>query len=501
MDPVEARAELARRELARRHLSDYVLAAAAAQRADYAAQWFHVEMCDALDGFLRAVEERRSPRLMFFLPPRHGKSHIGSRSFPARGLGLHPDWTFIVASHGIVLAREISRHAQEQVRTRFWRETFGRAMSSRRSSVESWGFDGRGAGGGYIAVGVGGSITGRGGNVLVLDDPFKNYEEAQSLRQRDKVWDWYKTTFATRLAPGAGILVIQTRWHDDDVAGRLLEQEGEDRWDVVEYAAIAERDEPMRRKGEALDPDRYPIEWLLEQKGLLGRQFSPLYQQNPVPDDGGFFKRGDFRWYRRGDVDLEGLRRLSAWDLAVGTKKQNDYSVGINGGLDPSGNLWLLDLRRGRWDSVALAENVWRLEQHSRSFATGIEAGQILTALSPYLRMHAGSEPWWREMKAQNRGDKEARAMTLQWMLRRGKVRLPEHEEWAQQFVGECLRFPSGRHDDQVDAAAWLAILAEEVGPPRASGGARGTRSFVAPRDLYGSVGRPKRDGLGAMAA
>ena len=276
----EAKLELMRRELCRRRLLPFV------ERFNdqYEAGWVHKDICARLEQFSKDVAERKSPRLMLFMPPRHGKSELASKTFPGWHLGRHPDHEVISCSYTGDLAMDFSRKVRELLRDQRYHQVFKDTKLDKDSqSAQRWNTTNRG---GYVAAGVGGPITGRGAHVLIIDDPIKNRDDAESETNRSSIWNWYTSTAYTRLAPGGGVLIILTRWHDDDLAGRLLtkmkENEG-DEWDVIQYPALATEDEPFRKKDEALHPERYDETALLRIKRAVGpRDWSALYQQNPV---------------------------------------------------------------------------------------------------------------------------------------------------------------------------------------------------------------------------
>tara|TARA_Y100000356_G_scaffold133239_1_gene139993 strand:- start:300 stop:1433 length:1134 start_codon:yes stop_codon:yes gene_type:complete len=332
-------------------------------------------------------------------------------------------------------------------------------------SVEAWLTT---KGGGYVAAGVGGGITGKGAHVLVIDDPVKNREDAESDYNRDNVWDWYTSTAYTRLAPGGGILVILTRWHDDDLAGRLLRgaADGGDEWEVVKYPAIAEADEEYRKMGDALHEDRYNLESLEKIQRAVGpRDWSALYQQNPVSDEGDYFTRDMIRYYDPADIDFSRMKFYCAWDLAIGQRDRNDYSVGLVVGVDEYDNLYVVDCVRGKFDGFEIVERILDLYEQWRPSIIGIEKGHIEMALGPFLEKRVRErklyEAYFKDLKP-GRRDKEARARAIQGRMQQGMVRIPKDEVWTGPLVAELLRFPNGVHDDQVDALAWVGLMMAE---------------------------------------
>ena len=457
-----AHRELALRALARKHMLPFV------ERFDvnYLAGWVHKDICQRLEKFSDDVADQKSPRLMLFMPPRHGKSTLASVTFPAWHLGRNPEHEFISCSYSGSLAMSFSRKVRHLLREPNYKNIFnGAILDPTSQSVEAWLTT---KGGGYVAAGVGGGITGKGAHVLVIDDPVKNREDAESEYNREAVWDWYTSTAYTRLAPGGGMLIILTRWHDDDLAGRLLaaEVDGADQWEVVKYPALAEQDEEFRSEGEALHPERYNVASLEKIQRAIGpRDWSALYQQNPVSDEGDYFNRDMIRYYDSDDLDHNRLRYYCAWDLAIGQRERNDYSVGIVVGVDEYDNLYLVDCVRGKWNGFELVEQILDLYQVWRPGVVGIEKSHIEMALGPFLekrvRERRLNEAYFRDLKP-GRRDKEARARAIQGRMQQGMVHFPKDPIWVGPLIAELLRFPNGVHDDQVDALAWIGLMMTE---------------------------------------
>ena len=312
-------------------------------------------------------------------------------------------------------------------------------------------------------------------NCLVIDDPVKNREEAESVTTRDSVWDWYTSTAYTRLAPGGGVLLILTRWHDDDLAGRLMtamaNDEG-DEWRVVNYPAIAETDELYRKAGEPLHPERYPLDALLRIKRAVGpRDWSALYQQNPVPDEGAFFTKGMFKFYQQRDLpDWEDMIFYTAWDLAVGQKEMNDWSVGITVGVDGQDNIYVVDIQRGRWDSLTLVEKMLDTYETWKPAMVGIERGQIELSIGPLLMKRARERQctgFSYEPLKPGKNDKVARAQSIKGRMQQGRVLFRSGCDLTQSLINEMLRFPAGAHDDGVDAMAYIGKLLDQFAVPR----------------------------------
>jgi predicted phage terminase large subunit-like protein len=457
----EAQKELAKRELSRRRLLPFV----ERFQPDYEAGWFHTDLCERLERFAAAVARKEHPRLMLSVPPRAGKSTLASRMFPAWYLGHFPTHEFILCSYSGSLAMSFSRQVRAIMRDPSYHQLFKTALDPDSQSVENWLTT---DGGGLLASGVSGAQTGKGAHVLLIDDPVKNREDADSETQRQATYDWYTSTAYTRLAPGGGVLLIQTRWHDDDLTGRLLEdmKRGADQWEVVTYEAIASQDEPNRKKGEALHPERYGVEQFRRIRKAIGeRDWSALYQQKPVSDEGGYFNSTMFPRYSPADMPpRDEMTAYTAWDLAIGLKEENDFSVGVTVGLDRQDRLWVLDVVRGKWDGFALVQQILDNFTIWRPDRVGIEKGQIQMSINVFLQKEIEARQLWDcfiEPLVCGRNDKMARQRGIQSMMKAQKVLFPAAgaTHFVDQAVFEMMRFPTGVHDDVCDAFGHVGLM------------------------------------------
>jgi hypothetical protein len=487
-----AQAALANRELSRRRLLHYTQSF----RPRYLAGWVHKVVCHKLEKFSAAVEAQQSPRLLMLMPPRTGKSTLVSEEFPSWHLGRYPYHEFIASSYNVSLPTGFSRKVRERIRDPEYQKIFPQTQLHPDSQAnEAWLTT---AGGGYIAAGVGGGITGKGAHVLDIDDPIKDAAEADSLTIRDQLWDWYGSTAYTRLAPGGGVLWTQTWWNEDDGAGRIQrfmeEDEGFDKFEVIKFPAVAEEDEYLdedyniyrasesevpstallvRRKGEALHADRYTLEMLKRiEKTLTKRHWSALYQQNPVPDDGSFFTRDMFL----PTIDLPGNKPrprgyvYQAWDFAITDQTRSDFTVGGTANQDTDDVMEALDVVRGRWtDGDTIVEKMLDSYEKWTPDYLGVEDGAIWKTMSATFTKRCNERKLFPNLvilKTLGR-DKGVRATPLQVLMQRGRFRFPKNAYWYPALEREFLRFlAGGNHDDIVDTFAWIAQMAAQRAPP-----------------------------------
>jgi predicted phage terminase large subunit-like protein len=466
--------EIARRELAARELSRrYLIASIVRFNPEYIAGWVHKDICTRLEKFMAAVERGESPRLMLQMPPRHGKSMISSEEYPAWLLGHHPEWELIVCSYAESLALDFSRKVRTRLRDKEYRALFGATkLDPDNQNAQGWKTTRQG---GFLPAGVGGAITGKGANVLIIDDPIKNSQEAESETTRQSIMNWYETTAYTRLMPGGGVLIIQTRWHLDDLSGRLeadmVEGTG-DVFEVVRYPATAIEDEKYRQRGDPLHEERYNASQLAMIRKAVGeRTWAALYQQNPVPDEGAQFQKSMIKYYHLDDLP-EQLTKASAWDLAIGQKEINDKTVGFTWGKDIVGDFWFVDCRHGHFDAFEIVNEICDSYVKHQPSVVGIEKDKVSMAVGPLLDTMIEdrelSRMYIEELRPAREGNKLERSRSLQGLMRQGKVWLPYPDEadWVDEFVTELLQFPYGRRDDHVDAAAWLALMAADMPAP-----------------------------------
>lgn len=399
---------------------------------------------------LQKVTDGVTKRLMIFMPPRHGKSEMVTVRYAAHRLEQNPKMNIILGSYNQKLANRFSRKTRRIVESRI-------KLSTDRKAVEEWETS---IGGGYRAVGVGAGITGFGANLIMVDDPVKSREEAESETYRERCWDWFNDDLYTRLEPGGAIVVTMTRWHDDDIAGRLLKEmdEGGEKWEVVSLPAIAEDADPLgRKRGQALCPERYDIEALEKLRKKLGAySFAALFQQRPVPIEGALFKRD---WFANRIIDEApaNLRWARGYDLAVSQKTSADYTASFRCAFDKQGNLYIADGFRKRIEFPEQQRFVIKRMVSEKNTTHGIEKALHGEALVQSLRrVPAVRHVGFKAVKVDK--DKFTRALAWANLAEEGRVFLVRGG-WCDEFLDEVCRFTGkgDTHDDQVDAVS-LAV-------------------------------------------
>lgn len=432
-----------------------------------------------LASLLEKVVNGEITRLIVEIPPRHSKSVHVSELLPAYALGHNPDMRIILSSYASGLAAAFSR----RVRNTIGGERYGKLFPITRlapdsKAAASWDISGRA--GGMIAAGVGSGITGHGADLLIIDDPVKDRKEAESSVRRQDVWDWYTSTARTRVHPGGAIIICQTRWHHDDLAGRLIEeQDAEDpdseEWTVLKFPAIAtENDDLGRSEGEPLWPERYPLEELLRIKRDVGtRDWIALYQQDPTDEEGAIFPIASWQYYNPAEFDFNSrFRTFQLLDTAYKDGQQNDYSVVATWTRSPDGILYARDWVRERLQFPALERlakaqyDKWKPDVvYIEDKASGISLIQNLIAKGIPIQPYSPD------------GDKVVRAHAVTPFVESGRMMLPDAHDMLSDFLQEHAKFPAGAHDDMVDTTTMAGIV---LGRRESSGN---NRLEVAPKE------------------
>lgn len=409
-------------------------------------------------GQLERVERGEVDRLMLLVPPRHGKSELASIRMPAWFLGRQPHKQFLSVSATEGLASDFGRSVRNTIGSPEYRAIFDTTLAEDSQAKGKWHTS---AGGIYYSLGIGGSVLGRGGDVILIDDPFGSMQEAQSETERKNVWDWYTGTAYNRLMPGGAIVVINHRMHEDDLCGRLLAQQaaGGDKWEVVELPAI-------NGAGEALWPEAYPVEALERIKlNSQPRYWSALYQQNPVPEEGNYFKADWFKPVNK-LPDPATLRVYGGSDYAV-TQDGGDYTVHIVVGVDPEDRIYILDLWRKQSAPDEWIAAFCDMVLAHKPIGWAEETGQIRSGVGPFLMKEQRVRKAWvaREAFPTRGGDKAIRAQSIRGRAAAAGIYYDASAAWWPALRSELLSFPAGKHDDQVDALGLIGQLLDRMLP------------------------------------
>lgn len=430
---------------------------------------FHAALIEQL----QRVIDGECNRLILQVPPRHGKSLLASQLLPAAYLLAHPDRYVGISSYSSELAEGFSRKARD-----FYRDGGG-LLNESSKAVNAWGTE---HGGGLWAAGVGGAITGRSGHLLIIDDPVKNREDAESARMMEKLNDWYTSTLYTRLEPQVGaIVVIQTRWSENDMIGQLIDNEfnvsekGRENWTIVDLPALYE-DEGDRPKlpehcpvipdwreeiGEALCPQRYDKDDLERIREAVGsRDFASLYQQRPAPEGGNMFDPGWWQYYDYDSVIPDFQRVMLSVDCTFTDAKKADYVVGTVIGQAGS-QFYVLDMVRAKLDVVGTMAMIARMYKRHQLSGTVIELAASGYAVYQMMQKKVPGLIGFKPEKS-----KEARASGIVPLVEAGNVYLPASAPWLDNFISEFSLFPASKNDDMVDSLTMGINYCAQRTPP-----------------------------------
>lgn len=409
---------------------------------------------------LQQVADGKIKRLMVFMPPGAAKSHYANVMFSAFMIGRKPGTKLLTASYSGEVADKWGRKVRSIVREEAYCRTFNVNLSQDSQAAGRWALD---SGSEYYAVGVGGSVTSFRADLGIIDDPVKGREEADSETIRAKTIEWYKSDFWTRLKPDAAVVLIMTRWHEEDLAGWLLEEAktGGEKWEVLRLPMIAENDDPLKRNaGESLWPEWFTPH-MIEIARRDERMWSALYQQSPAPDTGNFFKREWLRYYNTLPVNL---RVYGASDYAV-TQGGGDYTVHGVFGVDSEDNIYVMDWWRGQTESLAWVEQLMIMIKAHKPVTWFEEGGQINKSMGPLITKRQQETQAWctRQQFNYGRQNKEMRAQSIRGRMQQGKIHFPKASLWCTDLISELLLFPAGKHDDQVDVLSLLGLALADV--------------------------------------
>lgn len=418
--------------------------------------------CEVLADVLQRVADGELKRVMIYMAPRHGKSQLTTKLFSAYYLYRYPEKFVAATAYSAGLAYTFSRAARDAYRLN------NGVIRSDAGSVKQWETP---EGGGFWAAGVGGEATGKGYSLGIIDDPVKNHEEAFSEKIRERNKEWYGSTFYTRGESDAAIVVVQTRWHEDDLSGYLINQETADdepeSWHIVNFAAIKEEADPVfpptctvepdwREPGEPLCPERFPLARLRRIAKRIGTYFwNSLFQQRPAPLDGDFFKRKWWKFYKILPELSQFEQVIQSWDCTFKDSEGSDFVVGQVWGKR-SGEFYLIDQVRDRMDINSTIQAVRAMSaKFPMTSAILVEDKANGPAVISMLQREIPGI-----IAINPEGGKKVRAIAIAPYVESGNVFLPEATEWIGDYIDEFSRFPNGRQDDQVDSTSqalnWL---------------------------------------------
>lgn len=434
----------------------------------------HEIICNALDEII----EGEPRNIMFFLPPGSAKSSYSSKRFPPYYLGRFPKKNIISASYGEGLSSNFGRIVRNTLDLTEYKNLFETKLSEDSRAKGEWETQ---EGGTYFATGVGGAITGRRADLGLLDDPVKGRENADSEIERNKIWDWYLSDYYTRLKPNASQIVIMTRWHEDDLAGRLLPNDwngesgefigyGGQKWTVICLPAQARKNDILGRKeGDWLWPEWFTPEFWENTKSVQtqinSRNWTSLYQQTPQPEEGVFFKREWFKRFKLGEEPE--LSKYGASDYGV-TKDGGDPTEHGIGGFDSSSNLWFIDWWSGQVSPDEAINSQLQLAKIHNPIFWAAEVGVIRRAIEPYLKKEKINQGiYFHNEWLPHVGDKGANAAAFKGLASMGKVYIP-YGEWGDELINQLIKFiPNTNYrDDKVDVCGYFGrILNKTFGP------------------------------------
>lgn len=439
------------------------------KKTRYEAESFHQVIAGDLTKFIDEQIKHENgdtcKQLIFCMPPRHGKTELATKRLAAWISGRFPTWDIAIASYSDTMAEDFGADTRAILNTPQYKQVFPKYKLRRggtsKSNIQTM------DGGRLVFVGRGGALTGRGASCLVIDDLFKDHEEARSQAVRDAAWNWFTKVAMTRRMGRKLVIVTMTRWHSDDIIGRITDPENPcynsieaKKWKIIRLPALAEDDDPLGRKpGEALWPSRFDLDFLQSQQRLDPLGFAALYQQRPTVADGVLFRREYIRYYKPDELP-ENLRIYCASDHAVSTTQRADYTVLLKVGVDRQNNIYLLDCFWERATSDRVVETMLTMASgNNRPLIWWAEKGHISKSIGPFLhkRMRETGN-FFSVAEVTPAHDKEQRAQSIAGRMAMGYVWFPQNSIWTEKAVNELLAFPNGLHDDFVDTLAYIGL-------------------------------------------
>lgn len=399
------------------------------------------------------------------IPPQHGKSTVTTHHGPAWALGRAPHKHIIVGGYGSDFIQKFGSRVRTIFESRQFKQIFPEFQLKKGSKAKD--YMETTEGGSILFVGIGEGTTGNPCDLFIIDDPIKDKKTADSPTMREDLWDWYTSVAETRCHVMSSIFIVHTRWHEDDLIGRLCDEEHPEHdaelaeeWQYINVPAIVD-DELLAmamkmEPGEALWPERFPLHLLEKRRRRSPKVFSALYQGRPTPDDGDFFNRDMIQYYTPADLPSR-LRIYAASDHALTEKEENDKTVMLVAGVDDEGNIYLVDCWHGRKKTDFVVERMIDLMDKYKPLFWWAGKDHISGSIGPFLKKRMEERGVYAMVSEQSeKGDKQQKAQAIQGRMSMGKVYIPRNAPWASHLVRELLRFPQGAHDDFVDAMAHL---------------------------------------------
>jgi phage terminase large subunit-like protein len=440
--------------------------------SSYQLEWFHAQVAKKLEEGYKKLKRGEDVRIMFFMPPRHGKSDMATQKFPSWVLGKDPDVPVMVASYSDELATDFGQRTRDIMQSDAYEAMFDTKLRADAKARGKWQTQAKG---GYTAVGVGGALTGRGFKIGIIDDPFKNREEADSPVVRDSRHKWYQSTFSTREEGNSMVIFILTRWHEDDLAGRVLKDaaqakangEAYEEWDIIEYKALATEDDDHRKEGEALWPDKFSKDKLLKKKSEMGSyEFSALYQQTPIDEENRKFQQHWFKYKALEDIKNEETYNVMTIDPrgTSDVKKGTDF-IGVTVNFVDKEGAWNLLSYRQKLSATGLIDLMFTNWGKYNLRKIGIEDNQFTQGLMVSIEAEMRARGVYPDIELLKHGgtQKELRIEALVPRYEHGGI---YHLTYAgknqcEDLEEELKLFPKAANDDASDSAAYQTHLAE----------------------------------------
>ena len=416
-------------------------------------------------------------KIIINMPPRHGKTAFCSEWLPLWYLNKHPTKNIMLATYNQKYATHLGRNVKDLIHK--YKNIL--QLNIRKDATASNNFVLE-TGGGMLSIGASGTMTGRGADLLLIDDPIKNDAQANSKTYRDNIWDWFNATAFTRIEPNGSIIIIMTRWHKDDITGRITVSNNYKEWIHIKLPAIAEINDPLKRNiGMPLWNEKFDIKKLNQIKSQIGEfWFAALYQQNPLNPTGNIFKRHTFKYFYIQDgsyilkssvyhnsktyqtdslfnkyiINQNDCSVFAVCDLATTTKQTADYTAIIIFAITTGQQILILDVVRKKFEAAQHLEILSNIYEKYNPILIGIETVQYQIALVQMARKLGLPV---KELKPDK--DKVSRALPMTTLLENEKVFFLNDATWLNDFEEELLNFPNGKNDDQVDAFAYITYM------------------------------------------